>query len=108
MLVKLLILLTPLVCGCTFPAWRDQVYADLMTGRLRLDYGSIGPVGSRSETVELYGADGRRLGYGRVSGGTLDLYDAGSRRIGYGVIRGGSVDFYNVDGSRTGYSKIGR
>jgi len=71
--------------ACTFPAWRDQVYADLMAGRLKLDYSQVSPGGSPSSS--------------------LDFYDPSGRRLGYGVMRGGSIDLYNADGSRAGYGR---
>lgn len=39
---------------------------------------------------------------------TIELYDAGGRHIGYGKVQGGSIELFNPDSSRAGSGKIGR
>ncbi len=63
-----------LLSSCGFLAWRDQVMADLMAGRLQADYSRIGPSGTPSQTVQFYDAGGRHVGYGVISGGTVNVY----------------------------------
>jgi len=70
--------------GCNFPSWRDQVYADLLAGRLQLDYSQVSPGGSPSSYLDFYDRSGGRLGYGIVRDGWVDVYGAGGGRLGYG------------------------
>lgn len=73
-----------LLSACTFPAWRDQVMADLMAGRLKLDHSQVSPGGLPSSYLDFYDRSGRRLGYGIVREGYVDVYGADGRRLGYG------------------------
>ena len=73
-----------LVAGCGFTGWREQMYRDVMAGRLQVDPSQVGPSGQPSQTIELYDASGRHTGYGRVQGGTVDLFNADSSRAGFG------------------------
>lgn len=71
--------------SCTpFPVWRDQVYRDLMAGRLTLDSTNVGSGGSPSSYLDFYDQSGHRLGYGIVRDGYVDVYGADGRRVGYG------------------------
>jgi len=58
--------------------------SDLMAGPLRTDYIHVGPRGNRSETIEFYDDGGRHVGYGIIRGGSIDLYGVDGRRRGYG------------------------
>jgi len=82
--VILLVAAGMIVTACTFPAWRDQVMADLMAGRLVTDYSRMGTGGSRSQTIEFYDAGGRHVGYAVISGGTANFYAPDGSRVGYG------------------------
>jgi len=84
MLKALLMLLCLSLSACTFPAWRDAAYQDLLAGRLHLDYSQVGPGGSPSSYVDFYDRSGRRLGYGVVREGGMDVYGADGSRLGYG------------------------
>ena len=39
---------------------------------------------------------------------TIELYDASGRHIGYGKVQGGSIELFNPDSSRAGSGRIGR
>ena len=39
---------------------------------------------------------------------TIELYDAAGRRVGYGKVQGGTVELFNHDSSRAGSGKVGR
>lgn len=43
--------------------------------------------GAPTQTLELYDASGRHIGYGKVQGGTLELYKPDGSRTGYGTIK---------------------
>lgn len=73
-----------LLSACTFPAWRDQVYADLLAGRLELDPSQVSQGGSPSSYLDFYDRSGRRLGYGVVREGVVNLYWPGGNRLGDG------------------------
>ena len=77
-------LVTLFLSACGFPAWRDQMYRDVMEGRLRVDPATVGPAGQPSQTIEFYDASGRHTGYGKVQGGTVELFNADSSRAGFG------------------------
>lgn len=47
------------------------------------NYGSM----PAAQTIELYDASGRHIGYGKVQGGTLELYKPDGSRTGYGTIK---------------------
>jgi len=70
--------------ACTFPAWRDRVMADLMAGRLHLDYSQVSPGGSPSSYLDFYDRSGGRLGYGVAREGGMDVYGADGSRLGLG------------------------
>lgn len=80
----LLLLALLLLSACTFPAWRDQIYADLMAGRLQLDHAQVSPGGSPSSYLDFYDHSGRHLGYWIVREGYVDVYGADGSRVGYG------------------------
>ena len=68
--------------ACTsFPAWRDQALRDATEGQGRVG-GSV-PSGP-SRTVECYDAAGKHLGYSVTSGGTVNVYGPDGGRLGYG------------------------
>ena len=52
----------------------------------------------------------RMTGYG--SGGTptqsIEMYDASGKHVGYGKIQNGTVELYKPNSSRMGYGKTGR
>jgi len=73
-----------LLSSCSFPAWRDTAYRDLLAGRLQLDYSQISQGASPSSYLDFYDRSGRRLGYGIVRGGLVDVYGADGSRLGYG------------------------
>ena len=80
--VAILLLMSLTACG--FPAWRDQVYRDVMAGRLQVDPAQVAPSGQPSQTIEFYDVSGRHTDYGKVQGGTVDLFNADSSRAGFG------------------------
>ena len=83
-----LCLLSIILSSCGFPAWRDQVLREVAEGRWQANSGQIGPGGpSSSQSIDFYGSDGRRLGYGRIQGGAVDVYNPDGSRAGYGNVR---------------------
>lgn len=80
----LLMVMLLLLSACAFPAWRDQAYQDLLAGRLHLDYSQVSPGGAPSSYLDFYDRGGRRLGYGVIRGESIDLYGADGSRAGYG------------------------
>ncbi|GEM_PF-3565277 len=45
---------------------------------------------------------------GRPPAQTIELYDASRRHIGYGKVQGGTLELYKPDGSRAGYGTLKR
>ena len=39
---------------------------------------------------------------------TIELYDAAGRHVGYGKVQGGAVELFNRDSSRAGFGKVWR
>ena len=68
-LVLLGLLVVFLFSGCAAQTWPDQ---------------SVRSVSTPPQTIELFNADGRHVGYGKVQGGTVDLFNADSSRAGHG------------------------
>lgn len=46
----------------------------------QIGYGTSSP----SQTIELYDASGKHIGYGKAQGGTVELYTPSGTRLGYG------------------------
>ena len=82
----LIILCLPLL-ACGFPAWRDQVLREIAEQRWQVNPAQVGSAGMPSRSLDFYGPDGRRLGYGRIQGGTIDDYNPDGSRAGSGSLR---------------------
>lgn len=76
-----------LLSGCGFAQWRDQALRDVAEGRWHVIPEQVQGGAEPSQTIEFYDAGGRRLGYGKVQGGTVELFNADSSRAGYGQRR---------------------
>jgi hypothetical protein len=77
-------LLTLFLSSCGFPAWRNQALREVAEGRWRVDPEQV-PLGSApSQTIEVFDASGRHVGYGKVQGGTVEFFNANSSRAGFG------------------------
>ncbi len=75
MKANLLILMIVLFfSGCTFPAWRDQLWRDILEDRWHPSAGTVGEGLGGSQTIEIYGRGGQHRGYARISGGALNIY----------------------------------
>lgn len=73
-----------IVTACTsFPAWRAQALRDLTEGRIRPPGPTTG-LATPSRTTEFYDASGQHLGYGVSRGGSVDVYGRDGSRVGYG------------------------
>lgn len=71
--------------ACGFPALRDQTRCEVAEGRWHVDPAQVPPSGSGpSQTIEFRDAAGRNVGYGRVQGGTVNIYGPDGSRVGYG------------------------
>lgn len=81
-------LLPLFLSACSFPAWRDQALRDVAEGRWHVNPEQVPPGTGPSQTIE--------------------VYDAGGKHVGYGKVQGGTAEFFNVDGSRAGSGKVGR
>lgn len=86
-LLLALLLVIALLSSCTsFPIWRDQALRDVAEGRWHVIPEQVQGGAEPSQTIEFYDAGGRRLGYGKVQGGTVELFNADSSRAGFGRI----------------------
>ncbi len=79
-----LLLIGVVVSACGFPAWRDQALRDVAEGRWHVNPEQVPPGGQGSQTIDLFDASGRHLGYGKVQDGTVEFFNADSSRAGFG------------------------
>lgn len=70
--------------ACGFPAWRDAALRDVAEGRWHVDPSQVPAGGAPSQAFEFYNAAGRHLGYGTSSGGSVNVYGPDGSRLGYG------------------------
>lgn len=72
--------------GCGFAQWRDQALRDVAEGRWHVDPAQVSTGGPPSQTIEVYDASGKHVGYSKVQGGTAEFFNADSSRAGFGKI----------------------